>query len=270
MSEVDGHSVPGANPKIEFLTPVRPITFPSEWYEANSEDHFWFQWRARAADALIAHLGLPTSQALSVLDIGCGTGITCRQLSRSTSWLFEGADLNVEALNRCTGGLSRLLYYDILEKRAEFRERYDVIILFDVIEHIEDTKPFLEAVFFHLKPGGMLLVNVPALPALFGAYDTVVGHCRRYTQQTLADEFASFEATVAAKIYWGFSMVPLLWLRKQILRSPADESATVRTGFRPPSPIAHTLLRTVMRLETSVLKYPPVGSSVMSGIRKRR
>ena len=83
--------------RIEFLTSVRPITFPGEWYEANSEDHFWFEWRARIADALIARLGLPAGKPLSVLDIGCGTGITCRQLRRGRNWAFDGADLNVEA-----------------------------------------------------------------------------------------------------------------------------------------------------------------------------
>jgi 2-polyprenyl-3-methyl-5-hydroxy-6-metoxy-1,4-benzoquinol methylase len=257
-----------ANPQIEFVTPVRPLAFPSEWYDANSEDHFWFQWRARAAAALIERLGLPTRTALKVFDIGCGTGITCRQLAAFTSWRFDGADLNVEALRRCTAGLSRVLYYDILEKRPEFREHYDVVILFDVVEHIEDTGPFLDAVLFHLKRGGILLVNVPALMGLFGVYDTVAGHYRRYTRRTLANEFASLPASVAADAYWGLSMVPLLWLRKQMQRGQTDEAETIRSGFLPPSPLAHTLLKTAMRLETSVPGRPPVGTSVMAAIRK--
>src|SRR5262245_38240220 len=113
---------------IEFLTERRTIDFPNEWYEANSEDHFWFQWRARAAESLIDRLGLATGPPLRVFDVGCGTGITCKQLSRVTNWIFEGADLNIEALSRCDPCLSRLLYYDILERRSEFRERYDVIV----------------------------------------------------------------------------------------------------------------------------------------------
>ena len=136
--------------------------------------------------ALITRLGLPTAQPLRVFDVGCGTGITARQLARTTSWVFDGADLNIEALKRCSGGLDRVLYYDLLEKREEFRDRYDVAILFDVIEHIEPTRPFLEAVLFHLKPGGILLVNVPALMTLFSVYDKVAGHYRRYDRQMLA------------------------------------------------------------------------------------
>jgi 2-polyprenyl-3-methyl-5-hydroxy-6-metoxy-1,4-benzoquinol methylase len=256
-------------PRVEFVTPPRTSEFPEEWYEANSEDHFWFQWRARAAAALIDRIGLPTNQPLRVFDIGCGTGITCQQFRRTTSWVFDGADLNTEALARCDAGMARVLYYDISEKRPEFRELYDVIILFDVVEHIEPTRPFLEAALFHLKPGGVVLVNVPALQGLFSVYDTVAGHYRRYTLDSLAAEFAAFDVSVIDRTYWGFSMVPLLWLRKQLLRGQKDQNQTIRTGFVPPSSAAHALLKAGMKIETAVLKHPPAGSSVMMAVRRR-
>jgi len=269
VTNIESGLPPHAHSRIEFLTPIRLIAFPDEWYEINAEEHFWFEWRARAASALIRTASLPVDQPLRVLDIGCGTGITCRQLRRTTTWTFDGADLNVDALSRCDlGGPGRILCYDLLEKRPEFHERYDVAILFDVVEHIEDTRPFLEAVLYHLKPGGVVLVNVPALMGLYGVYDTVAGHFRRYTRQTLADEFTPFEATVLDQKYWGFSMVPLLWVRKLVLRGRTDEATTIRTGFRPPSSLAHRILKGAMSLETAVLKSPPLGSSVMSAVRK--
>ena len=203
-----------------------------------------------------------------MIDIGCGTGITCRQLQRTTDWTFDGADLNVDALSRCDIRGGRIFYYDILEKRQEFHEQYDVAILFDVVEHIEETSPFIEAVFFHLKPGGVALVNVPALMTLFGVYDTVAGHFRRYTQRTLTEEFARLDVTVLESVYWGFSMVPLLWVRKQVLRGQTDAARTIKTGFRPPSAAAHALLKAAMNFETALLTRPPIGSSVMSAIRK--
>jgi SAM-dependent methyltransferase len=253
---------------IEFLTDLQPISFPDEWYDANSEEHFWFEWRARIAGLLVRRIGLPVDRALRVLDIGCGTGITSRQFRRTTRWSCDGADLNMDALSRCDVGGGRILYYDILEKRQEFRDRYDVAILFDVIEHIEATQPFLEAALFHLKPGGVLLVNVPALMTLYGVYDTMAGHFRRYTRRTLAGEFASQNATVLDQTYWGFSMVPLLWLRKLVLRRQTDEARAIRTGFKPPSALAHSVLKGAMAFECAVLKRPPVGSSVMAAIRK--
>jgi SAM-dependent methyltransferase len=256
--------------RVEYVTPLRDIEFPTEWYEANSEDHFWFQWRARAAAAFIDRLGLPTGQPLRVFDVGCGTGITARQLTRTTSWTFDGADLNVEALKRCSGGLDRLLYYDMLEKREEFRDEYDLAILFDIIEHIEPTRPFLEAVLFHLKPGGILLVNVPALMSLYCVYDKITGHYRRYDRRTLAAEFATFDVTVIDQAYWGFGMVPLLLLRKLTLSRHLDETQTVRSGFVPPSRAVHSLLRGMMTIESAVLHRPPIGSSLLAAVRKNR
>lgn len=256
--------------KVEFLTETRAMPFPNEWYDANSEDHFWFQWRGIVTRRLIERIGLAAGQPLKALDIGCGTGITCTQLARYTRWTFDGTDLNVDALAQCQLGPGRVLYYDILEKRPAFAGAYDVVLLFDTLEHIEHTEAFLEAVFFHLKPGGVLLVNVPALMGLFGRYDVAAGHFRRYTRRTLAQEFAPFDATIVDQVYWGFTMVPLLWLRRWMLRRQTDDGSVIQTGFVPPHPAIHAALKGLMTVETAILRRPPLGSSVMIAVRKGR
>jgi 2-polyprenyl-3-methyl-5-hydroxy-6-metoxy-1,4-benzoquinol methylase len=256
------------HPNIEFITEQRAIRFPDEWYEANSEDHFWFEWRARMALALIDAIGLPAEAPLKVLDVGCGTGITCRQLARHTQWTFDGADLNLNALTHCDVGRGRIFYYDLLEKRRAFKDGYDVAILFDVLEHIEETQAFLEALLYHLKPGGVLLVNVPALMTLYGVYDEVAGHYRRYTKATLAQEFVHLDVTMVRQLYWGFSMLPLLWLRQRLLHSRTRRDQVIRTGFVPPHPWVHSALRATMAVETALIKSPPLGSSVMCAVRK--
>jgi SAM-dependent methyltransferase len=254
---------------IEFLTERRLVRFPDDWYDANSEEHFWFEWRARVARRLIERAAIPTEKHLMVLDVGCGTGITCRQLAPHTRWQFDGADVNIQALNRCRIGHGRILYYDVLERRADLAEAYDIVILFDTLEHIENTGPFVSAVFHHLRPGGILLVNVPALMTLYSVYDEVAGHYRRYTRNTLEREFTGLEATVVDQAYWGFSMVPLLWMRQQVLRRRVRHDVDViRTGFVPPNALTHRALKGLMAFETRFLQSPPLGSSVMSIVRK--
>jgi hypothetical protein len=84
----------------------------------------------------------------------------------------------------------------------------------------------------------------------------------------LAHEFASLSATVVDQVYRGFTMVPLLLLRKMVLRGETKEAETIRTGFVPPGPFAHSVLKGVMIAETTLLKRPPFGSSLMAASRK--
>ena len=58
-----------------------------------------------------------------------------------------------------------------------------MVVLFDVLEHIPDTQPFLSSVIRHIKLNGFLLINVPALQTLYSKYDETVGHVRRYNKR---------------------------------------------------------------------------------------
>jgi hypothetical protein len=63
-------------------------------------------------------------------------------------------------------------------------------------------------------------------------------------------------------------MVPLLLLRKLVLRGETDETQTIRTGFVPPSPTMHALLKRVMTAESTLLSRPLFGSSLLAAVRK--
>ena len=256
---------------VEIVSEPRSATFEesAEWYEYASAEHFWFQWRLAALRRLLADVGAPTDRPARVLDVGCGTGVLRSQLEASTDWTVDGADLNLPALEAAPSGRGALYYYDIEECREPWVASYDVVTLCDVIEHIENTRPFLEAATQHLKPDGLLIVNVPALPALHSAYDEAAGHLRRYTRATLAAECRELPLEVCETRYWGLSMVPLLALRKVWVRPGEANRAVLREGFEPPGATAHALLRAVMRAESRGLRRPPLGSSVLLAARRR-
>jgi hypothetical protein len=115
----------------------------------------------------------------------------------------------------------------------------------------------------HLKPGGHLLINVPALQDLFSAYDVAAGHVRRYDRDSLVAEFAGHDLRVLDVRYWGLSLVPLLFLRKLVLRGSLPAEQTIRSGFRPPGHLTNLLLRSLMRIETALLVRPPLGTSLL-------
>lgn len=268
MSDIPVAAARAGASSVDIISEVQEIHFPSEWYGMIDPSHFWFQWRLAAALRQIRDAGLPTDAPLRVLEVGAGTGVLRDQLEASTRWTVDITELNLEALRAARPGRGRNLYYDILEERESFVEAYDVLVLFDLVEHIRHTRPFLRAALRHLKPGGHLLVNVPALQSLFSVYDTVAGHVRRYDRRSLGDEMRESGLAGGDLRYWGLSLLPLLAARKVLLALRPASADVIRKGFVPPGPLVHAGLRLLMRIETACLRRPPLGTSVLFAGRK--
>ncbi len=255
-------------PHIEFVSRVGNHQFVNEWYELNSQDHFWFQWRYRALKRQCLDLGIRTEKPNQVLDVGCGAGIMRDQLESNSEWIIDACDLSLECLGKLEPGRGKIFYYDILEKKDFLKEMYGIVLLFDVLEHIENTRAFIEAALWHLKPGGFLLVNVPAMPFLSSRYDEVVGHLRRYDREGLAREFSGFPVCLRDIRAWGISLIPVLCLRKLILQAFCDRAKTIQSGFAQPCGCVHSALKLMMRIETG-LSFPwPWGTSFLAAVRK--
>jgi 2-polyprenyl-3-methyl-5-hydroxy-6-metoxy-1,4-benzoquinol methylase len=107
-------------------------------------------------------------------EIGCGHGLVQRQIEDRFGIPVDGIDLNLSSLKASISGKGKLFCYDIFEERPEFRETYDFLILFDVLEHIEDQLGFFTLASNFLPPGGSIAINVPARQELFSAFDVQV------------------------------------------------------------------------------------------------
>ena len=257
---------------IEVISNAKTISFADEWYEYTSESHFWFQWRFKVMLQQIKELDLPINKKLKVLEVGSGTGLLRKQVESVTSWIIDGADLNIEALLQAKQGRGKNILYDVFDESELLLEAYEIVILFDVLEHIKETKPFIKSVLRHIKPGGLLLINVPAFQSFYSSFDEVMGHFRRYNKKSLIDEFKDFNLEVVDIRYWGLSMLLLLVLRKALMMALKLKKAdTVRLGFNFPGPLAsffQNSLRAIMYLETTVFSAPPLGTSILMASRK--
>lgn len=246
-----------------FSVPISPA-FPEEWYDLSGSDHFWLVWRLRVLQKLLQDHTIPIDRPLHALEIGCGRAVLRSQVEALTDWVVDGADINESALRRAVGGRGRTLLYDIYDRRQELREVYDVVILFDVLEHIRERKNFLEASWWHLKPGGWMILNVPAFMMLYSRYDEAAGHFLRYDRQSMRCLFQlySSQLEILDLRYWGIFMLPLALLRKFILRTVRKERI-IETGFKPPAGWVNTVLQATSLVETSFLRHPPFGTSLM-------
>jgi 2-polyprenyl-3-methyl-5-hydroxy-6-metoxy-1,4-benzoquinol methylase len=250
---------------VRYLTTPGLSTFEesAEWYEVATDGHFWFEWRFAALLAALRDAGVPLGEGVRALDVGCGTGVFMRQMEGRSGWSVDGADLNEGALAEVRPGRGAALYYDISEKRPELGGRYDVVTVLDVIEHVPDPTGFVADGLFHLRSGGHLVVNVPALDSLKSPFDDAVGHLRRYVKGTLRAELEPLGIEALDCRYWGMTMLPVLAARTALYRLRKPSEGTIRRGLEPPGRLVDGVLRSLSKLETRFLPRPPLGTSLL-------
>jgi SAM-dependent methyltransferase len=222
--------------------------FPAIWYDITTKDHFWAYWRFKVLQKLLFKLNLDPSAKLLCLDIGAGQGIVINQLEISTNWVLDANDTNPTFKNS-SKNRGQYYHFNIHDKPADFKQKYDLILILDVLEHIKDDKGFLDSAIFYLKPGGNLIINVPAIQLIYSKYDNLVGHIRRYNKKQLRNCIKDLNVTELNTVYWGMSLLPLLVFRKFILKFFIRPEKIFRIGVNSLGNTINSLLKVIANLE---------------------
>lgn len=229
------------------------------------EDRYWW-FTARRALA-IACLDQFAAENPAILDLGCGTGAVLQELA-PRGWAV-GMDLSPHALAFCqTRQLKRLVCGDA--QHIPFADAsFDAVIALDVLEHVPDDRAAFHEIARVLKPGGILVLNVPAFGWLWGPHDVALMHFRRYRRSDVASRLA--EAGLHAErlsysVFWLFPVVIFMRVIEKLRRGPAKAKL-------PPAPgPLNRWLERLMHAETRRIRQGrryPWGSSVVGVARKR-
>ena len=148
------------------------------------QQHWWFTARRRILSAVIRRVARPPAGA-RILELGCGTGHNLDMLGAFGR--VEASELDDHARALATERLGRAVEKVALPDLSKFPvDSYDMIALLDVLEHVPDDKGSLAAILTRLKPGGALLLTVPANPWMWSAHDVAHHHHRRYRKREIA------------------------------------------------------------------------------------
>jgi SAM-dependent methyltransferase len=226
------------------------------------EDHYWwFVGRRRLALGLLDRYG----RGGELLDVGCGTGVVSRELqARGRVTSLDFASLALEYAARRS--LPRLVKGDAVE--LPFRDdSFDAIVGLDIFEHLEnDDRAFAEA-FRVLRPGGVLLLSVPAFRSLWGPHDVALHHFRRYRRGEMRRKLRAAGFGVrrcSYSVFFLFPVVVITRMGEKLRRGPARASLPAVPGW---------MNRALIRLQEIearlLLRFDlPWGSSVVAVARK--
>jgi SAM-dependent methyltransferase len=234
-------------------------TMADQYYDLATPRHFWcrrrFEVLRKLADERLR-------SATKAAEIGCGNGVLQKQIEDVYDIAPSGFDLHEVALRRNMCRRGDVYCYDIHDRADEFRKAFDLLLIFDVLEHIEDQDRFLESARFHLADRGCIIINVPALQWLFSCFDKVQGHQRRYTLATLQEVGRRNGFRVSKATYWCGPLVPVLALRKVALAIGKKKMDVYSAGFNSRGNLINTALYYLSRCE--VLPQRIAGTSVMA------
>ncbi len=207
------------------------------------------------------------SRNLAVADIGTGCGATLAELSRR--YQAVGMDSSAEAVAFARTHGSRVVQGSLPDDVPFDPGQFDAVLALDVIEHISDDRAAVSALVRLLKPGGILLVTVPAYPWLWTKRDEYHGHKRRYNAGEFKQVLEAAGLSVEVLTYFNTLLFPLAAVErifKRLLRlDRAEPDVTI-----PPAPV-NAVMRWVFRLERFLVPHfrLPFGLSLLAVARRR-
>ena len=227
-------------------------------------EHWWFVARRQILAELIRREIRPPEGA-RILEVGCGTGHNLAMLSQFGR--VEATELDDTARGIATQRLGRAVLSAALPDLSMFpADTFDLIALLDVLEHVADDEAALTAIHARLKPGGRLLVTVPANPWMWTAHDAAHHHHRRYRKGELAALARRTGFAIDLLSPFNSLLFPPIAAARLVGKATGRESAD---DAMPPQPV-NALLRTVFGLERWLIgRVPmPFGVSLVAILRR--
>lgn len=227
--------------------------------------HPWWLARARLTLALLKQAGV--DPPATVLDAGCGWGVTLDALERG-GYRATGLDVSRRALECLDRADRSLIEADLTSPLRD--ARFDAILALDVIEHLDDDRAAVARLARLVRPGGLVIVSVPALPDLFSEFDAVQGHRRRYLPDTLRATFDGSGLDVESIRWWCGLLVPLFRRRRRGRRVDEAPVETYRRHVASPPRSISAALRVLFEAEhrVTLAGWGRVGTSLIALARR--
>jgi 2-polyprenyl-3-methyl-5-hydroxy-6-metoxy-1,4-benzoquinol methylase len=212
-------------------------------------EHWYYKAKALACRKLLRNVSFST-----ILDIGAGSGFFSRDLLNNSSakeaWCIDTSYLNDQ---------------DTLEnsKSLHFRKTLpavnaDLILLMDVLEHIDDDRHFLDSWIARAPSGATFLISVPAFQSLWSAHDIFLEHKRRYTLHQI-EKLATSSGLKTLRAHYFFAAVFPIAYATRVLQWLQHADRPAQSQLVVHHPLVNQFLLGLCRLELPLMRYNRLG-----------
>jgi len=234
--------------------------------------HFWHRARNRFIVGKLESLSI--GAGVRVLELGCGAGCVAAELSRA-GYDVTGVDGHRALIEiaRARAPAARFICRDLRQGVSELDgQSFDLVCLFDVIEHLDAPWVALDMAVGWVRSGGYLVGTVPALMSLWSAIDEHSGHKTRYSESALRSVVSRTEGATLVEVSPFFrSLVPIMWAQRRLVgRRPSSKSSV--KNLRVPPPPLNAALYAMVTLEHTLAAalggLPLPGASLWFALRR--
>lgn len=239
------------------------------WFELEDR-HFWRiakrelilelvdKWKPAPVDG----------QPLKLLDIGGACTLLTQKLGQFGDITLVEHDKATAEFAEKTLGLH--VHHGSLPDRIPVKGPFDVVTLIDVLEHIDDDVAAARAVLELMRPGGVLVASVPAVPLLWGEHDISVHHKRRYMEKTLRPVLDAAGFQIERMTYHTSLLFPAVFAQRMWSRLRKGIKEHAEYPVKVPPAIINKPFYSIMNLERILMRKfdMPIGSSIVAICRR--
>jgi SAM-dependent methyltransferase len=234
----------------------------SAYYRRLHENHWWFRMRERWVLQALRETRPPTGWN-SILDVGCGDALFFDSLAEFGD--VEGVETSREIVNPANPHFPKI-HIGPFDNSFQPGKQYSLLLLLDVLEHIPDPADALRRCVSVLKPGGTLLITVPAFNLVWTNHDVINHHVTRHRKSTLFPLLQQAGLKIEDSAYWFQWIFPVKLAERfveKLFRLPPSNPPI-------PPPFINRALCSLCSLEHSILGplHLPFGTTLFVRCKK--
>ncbi|HWQ82608.1 MAG TPA: class I SAM-dependent methyltransferase [Ignavibacteria bacterium] len=238
------------------------------------EKNFWFRTRNKIIKRLAGKY-FGKERGGKFLEIGCGTGYVLKGLEEFERLELYGAEIYLEGLKYAKKRLPEVEFVQLDATEMPYRDEFECIGAFDVLEHIEKDEAAIKSIHGSLKDGGLFFISVPQYKFMWSYLDDVACHKRRYSSKELRTKLINAGFTVLYSSSFVFSLFPLMLLSRLIKGKKPEWTVNSEETFQELdlNPILNCIFTAALSIDTFLIGAGvrlPFGGSIIMVAEKRR